>query len=79
MVERGMTGGSCINVTCIPTKALVTIARLARQMRDVNALGAHAVMNDRLSSWVLAGLFVMGDKDGLAVRGGAAGRAAEFG
>ena len=27
MVERGMIGGSCINVACIPTKALVTSAR----------------------------------------------------
>ncbi|MFJ6166990.1 FAD-dependent oxidoreductase [Micromonospora orduensis] len=39
MVERGMIGGSCINVACIPTKALVTSARAARQLRDASSLG----------------------------------------
>ncbi|PWR11901.1 mercuric reductase [Micromonospora acroterricola] len=39
MVERGMIGGSCINVACIPTKALVTSARAARQLRGASALG----------------------------------------
>ncbi|GAA2190946.1 dihydrolipoyl dehydrogenase family protein [Micromonospora lupini] len=39
MVERGMIGGSCINVACIPTKALVTSARAARQLRHAAALG----------------------------------------
>ncbi|TNH27923.1 mercuric reductase [Micromonospora orduensis] len=39
MVERGMIGGSCINVACIPTKALVTSARAARLLRDASALG----------------------------------------
>ena len=34
-----MIGGSCINVACIPTKALVTSARAARQLRDASALG----------------------------------------
>ncbi|SCF00414.1 dihydrolipoyl dehydrogenase family protein [Micromonospora mirobrigensis] len=39
MVERGMIGGSCINVACIPTKALVTSARAARAVRGADALG----------------------------------------
>ncbi|MFC4017754.1 dihydrolipoyl dehydrogenase family protein [Micromonospora sp. GCM10011542] len=39
MVERSMIGGSCINVACIPTKALVTSARAARQLRHAAALG----------------------------------------
>ncbi|MBM0234968.1 FAD-dependent oxidoreductase [Micromonospora sp. STR1_7] len=39
MVERGMIGGSCINVACIPTKALVTSARAARQLRNAATLG----------------------------------------
>ncbi|MFI7074756.1 dihydrolipoyl dehydrogenase family protein [Micromonospora sediminicola] len=39
MVERGMIGGSCINVACIPTKALVTSARTARQVRGAGELG----------------------------------------
>jgi pyruvate/2-oxoglutarate dehydrogenase complex dihydrolipoamide dehydrogenase (E3) component len=33
MVERGMIGGSCINVACIPTKALVAAARALRTTR----------------------------------------------
>ncbi|KAB1934480.1 mercuric reductase [Micromonospora sp. ALFpr18c] len=39
MVERAMIGGSCINVACIPTKALVTSARAARHLRHAAALG----------------------------------------
>ncbi|GGO27051.1 dihydrolipoyl dehydrogenase family protein [Micromonospora parathelypteridis] len=39
MVERGMIGGSCINVACIPTKALVTSARAARHLRGASTLG----------------------------------------
>ncbi|MEH1165227.1 FAD-dependent oxidoreductase [Micromonospora sp. CPCC 205539] len=39
MVERGMIGGSCINVACIPTKALVTSARAARLLRGSAELG----------------------------------------
>jgi pyruvate/2-oxoglutarate dehydrogenase complex dihydrolipoamide dehydrogenase (E3) component len=39
MVERGMIGGSCINVACIPTKALVTSARAVRLLRGAGELG----------------------------------------
>jgi pyruvate/2-oxoglutarate dehydrogenase complex dihydrolipoamide dehydrogenase (E3) component len=39
MVERGMIGGTCINVACIPTKTLVTSARLARRAAGAEALG----------------------------------------
>ncbi|MEU1366572.1 FAD-dependent oxidoreductase [Streptomyces sp. NPDC005803] len=39
MVERGMIGGTCINVACIPTKTLVTSARLARRAGSADALG----------------------------------------
>ncbi|MFF4889353.1 dihydrolipoyl dehydrogenase family protein [Micromonospora chersina] len=39
LVERGMIGGSCINVACIPTKALVTSARAARQLGGAAELG----------------------------------------
>ncbi|MBC8740321.1 mercuric reductase [Paraburkholderia sp. UCT31] len=38
LIERGMIGGSCINVACIPTKALIQNARIAHvrnpQLRD---------------------------------------------
>ncbi|MFF8592444.1 dihydrolipoyl dehydrogenase family protein [Streptomyces sp. NPDC015220] len=39
MVERGMIGGTCINVACIPTKSLVTSARLLRRATGAEALG----------------------------------------
>jgi pyruvate/2-oxoglutarate dehydrogenase complex dihydrolipoamide dehydrogenase (E3) component len=39
VIERGMIGGSCINVACIPTKALIQNARVAHVRR-------HAPAND---------------------------------
>lgn len=39
MVERGWIGGTCINVACIPTKALVTSARALRTARRARELG----------------------------------------
>jgi pyruvate/2-oxoglutarate dehydrogenase complex dihydrolipoamide dehydrogenase (E3) component len=39
MVERGMIGGTCINVACIPTKTLVTSARAARTLARAEQLG----------------------------------------
>ncbi|MEV6534329.1 FAD-dependent oxidoreductase [Streptomyces sp. NPDC051639] len=41
MVERDMIGGSCINVACIPTKALVSSARTLRSSRRAGDLGVH--------------------------------------
>lgn len=42
MVERGMIGGTCINVACIPTKALVTSARTTRILARARQLGLDA-------------------------------------
>src|SRR3954469_13443561 len=39
MVERGMIGGSCINVACIPTKSLVTSARLLDRLARAEEVG----------------------------------------
>ena len=39
MVERGMIGGTCINVACIPTKTLVNSARLLKTMRRAAEFG----------------------------------------
>lgn len=39
MVERGMIGGTCINVACIPTKTLVNSARLLTTMRRAAEFG----------------------------------------
>ncbi|MFC0399351.1 FAD-dependent oxidoreductase [Paraburkholderia rhizosphaerae] len=40
VVERGMIGGSCINVACIPTKSLIQTARLMHAAREAERLGA---------------------------------------
>jgi pyruvate/2-oxoglutarate dehydrogenase complex dihydrolipoamide dehydrogenase (E3) component len=42
MVERGMIGGTCINVACIPTKALVESARAMRVFAKAERLGLVA-------------------------------------
>jgi probable pyridine nucleotide-disulfide oxidoreductase len=39
VVEEGMIGGSCINVACIPTKALVRSAQIARLARRAEEFG----------------------------------------
>ncbi|GAC1381413.1 MAG: mercuric reductase [Pseudarthrobacter sp.] len=39
MVERGMIGGTCINVACIPTKTLINSARLLKTMRRAAEFG----------------------------------------
>jgi len=45
VIERGMIGGSCINVACIPTKTLIQNARIAhiRQQQDGAATDMAAV------------------------------------
>ncbi|VEG26393.1 dihydrolipoyl dehydrogenase family protein [Actinomyces howellii] len=40
MVERDKVGGTCINVACIPTKTLISSARV---LREVQAAAAHGV------------------------------------
>ena len=39
MVERGMIGGTCINVACIPTKTIINSGRLLRDMRRATEFG----------------------------------------
>jgi probable pyridine nucleotide-disulfide oxidoreductase len=41
MVEQKWVGGTCINVACIPTKSLVTSARLIGVLRRAEALGVR--------------------------------------
>ena len=39
LIEREQWGGVCLNVGCIPTKALVTVAHLMRRLGQAHALG----------------------------------------
>jgi probable pyridine nucleotide-disulfide oxidoreductase len=41
LVERGMIGGTCINVGCIPTKALVKSAKVAELTARAREFGIH--------------------------------------
>ncbi|MBA3273703.1 MAG: FAD-dependent oxidoreductase, partial [Chthoniobacterales bacterium] len=39
LIERNKIGGDCLNFGCVPSKALISSARLARQMREAEKWG----------------------------------------
>ncbi len=41
LIERELLGGDCLNVGCVPSKALIRAARAAAQVRDAAPLGIH--------------------------------------
>jgi pyruvate/2-oxoglutarate dehydrogenase complex dihydrolipoamide dehydrogenase (E3) component len=41
LVERELLGGDCLNVGCVPSKALIRAARVAAQVRDAAQFGIH--------------------------------------
>jgi pyruvate/2-oxoglutarate dehydrogenase complex dihydrolipoamide dehydrogenase (E3) component len=41
LVERDLLGGDCLNVGCVPSKALIRAARAAAQVRDAAQFGIH--------------------------------------
>ena len=41
LVERELLGGDCLNVGCVPSKALIRAARAAAQVRDAAQFGVH--------------------------------------
>jgi pyruvate/2-oxoglutarate dehydrogenase complex dihydrolipoamide dehydrogenase (E3) component len=45
MVEKGMIGGSCINIACIPTKTLVKSAEVAELARRAADFGIRAAFD----------------------------------
>ncbi|MEQ8835792.1 MAG: FAD-dependent oxidoreductase, partial [Lacipirellulaceae bacterium] len=42
LVERDLMGGDCLNVGCVPSKALIASARAARSVRKAGAWGVSA-------------------------------------
>ncbi len=42
LVERGLMGGDCLNVGCVPSKALISSARHAAAIRDADRYGLQA-------------------------------------
>jgi pyruvate/2-oxoglutarate dehydrogenase complex dihydrolipoamide dehydrogenase (E3) component len=42
LFEQGRMGGDCLNVGCVPSKALIEAARRAQQVRDAGRFGVEA-------------------------------------
>ncbi len=43
LIERNLMGGDCLNFGCVPSKALISSARLIQQMREAEMWGLKAV------------------------------------
>lgn len=41
LIEKDLLGGDCLNVGCVPSKAIIAVARRAAQVRDASDLGIH--------------------------------------
>jgi len=41
LIERHLMGGDCLNVGCVPSKALIRAARAAAAVRDAGRFGVH--------------------------------------
>ncbi|MCA9245680.1 MAG: mercuric reductase [Planctomycetales bacterium] len=41
LIERNLLGGDCLNVGCVPSKALIRAARAAAEVRDAGKLGVQ--------------------------------------
>ena len=39
LVERGLMGGDCLNVGCVPSKGLIRASRMAAEIREARGLG----------------------------------------
>ena len=41
LIERDLLGGDCLNVGCVPSKAILSAARAAAAVRDASKFGVH--------------------------------------
>ncbi|MEL6897211.1 MAG: mercuric reductase, partial [Planctomycetota bacterium] len=41
LVERHLMGGDCLNIGCVPSKAILAASRVIRQIRQADSLGVH--------------------------------------
>ena len=41
LIERELMGGDCLNVGCVPSKGVITTARIAATVRDAGTFGVH--------------------------------------
>ncbi len=54
VIEKEKIGGVCLNVGCIPSKALITISKLVKNARNATKMGVSAqveVDNAKLQEW----------------------------
>ncbi|MHB2036188.1 MAG: dihydrolipoyl dehydrogenase [Nitrososphaerales archaeon] len=54
LVEKSKLGGVCVNVGCIPSKALITASKLVKNARNASKMGIDAEINvdlQRLQNW----------------------------
>lgn len=54
LIEREKLGGVCLNVGCIPSKALITASKLVKNARNASKIGIDAEVKidyQRLQSW----------------------------
>ncbi len=54
IVEKDKIGGVCLNVGCIPSKALITASKLAKNARNASKMGIDATVSinmTRLQEW----------------------------
>ena len=42
LIERHLLGGTCLNIGCLPSKALIRTSRIYAEMRDADRYGALA-------------------------------------
>ena len=41
LIEKGLMGGDCLNVGCVPSKGVISAARIAASVRDSKEFGIH--------------------------------------
>ena len=45
LVDRGIVGGTCLNVGCVPSKILIYAADRIREIEEAKKLGIHATID----------------------------------
>jgi pyruvate/2-oxoglutarate dehydrogenase complex dihydrolipoamide dehydrogenase (E3) component len=53
MIERGMIGGTCINVACIPTKTIINSGRVLRTIRRAAEFGISGAEDPQMDTKLL--------------------------
>jgi pyruvate/2-oxoglutarate dehydrogenase complex dihydrolipoamide dehydrogenase (E3) component len=49
VIERNLLGGDCLNVGCVPSKAIIRTSRLYAEMRHAEEYGAHTPADIRVA------------------------------